>query len=261
MSFVVTIDGPAGAGKSTTARAVAAKLGFLYVDTGALYRAIALKVQRGGVSPDDPAAVERCARETQVALSGSPGEAHVWLDGADVGDAIRTPEVSELASRLAAQSPVRRRLVEIQRVLTERGPLVAEGRDLGTVVYPDAAVKIYLDADLDARARRRARELEQRGIGVPIDDVRAELARRDERDRGRADSPLVVPDGAQVVNTSRMTIEEQIEEVLRAVRAHPAFPGPGAGPSGPGGATGGGASPDRRGSGAAGSPEADPGRG
>lgn len=224
MSFVVTIDGPAGAGKSTTARAVAARLGFLYVDTGALYRAIALKVQRGGVPPDDLAAVERCARETQVALSGSPGEAHVWLDGADVGDAIRTPEVSELASRLAAQSPVRRRLVEIQRVLADRGPLVAEGRDLGTVVYPDAAVKIYLDADLDARARRRARELEQRGIGVAIEDVGAELARRDERDRGRADSPLVVPEGAQVVNTSRMTIEEQIEEVLRAVRAHPDFP-------------------------------------
>ncbi len=235
MSFVVTIDGPAGAGKSTTARAVAARLGFLYVDTGALYRAIALKVQRGGVSPDDLAAVERCARETQVALSGSPDGAHVWLDGADVGDAIRTPEVSELASRLAAQSPVRHRLIEIQRALAERGPLVAEGRDLGTVVYPDAAVKIYLDAELDARARRRADELEQRGIPVPFDDVRAELARRDERDRNRTDSPMVVPQGARVVNTSALSVEEQIEEVLRAVRAHPEFPerapgGPGADP-------------------------------
>ncbi|MGH7729794.1 MAG: (d)CMP kinase, partial [Candidatus Eiseniibacteriota bacterium] len=196
MSFVVTIDGPAGAGKSTTARAVAARLGFLYVDTGALYRALALKVQRGGVAPDDLAAVERCARETQVALSGSPDGTHVWLDGADVGDAIRTPEVSELASRLAAQSPVRRRLVEIQRALAERGPLVAEGRDLGTVVYPDAAVKVYLDADLEARARRRARELEQRGIPVALEDVRAELARRDERDRGRTESPLVIPERA-----------------------------------------------------------------
>ncbi len=248
MSFVVTIDGPAGAGKSTTARAVASRLGFLYVDTGALYRALALKVQRGGVPPDDLAAVERCARETQVALSGSPEESHVWLDGAEVGDAIRTPEVSELASRLAAQSPVRRRLVEIQRVLVERGPLVAEGRDLGTVVYPDAAVKIYLDADLDARARRRARELEQRGIPVPFEDVRTELARRDDRDRGRADSPLMVPDGAQVVNTSSMTIEEQIDEVLHAVRAHPAFPagrsgrGPGE-PGEPGGPLGRGADP------------------
>ena len=234
MSFVVTIDGPAGAGKSTTARAVAARLGFLYVDTGALYRALALKVRRGGISPDDLAAVERCARETQVALSGSPDGAHVWLDGADVGDAIRTPEVSELASRLAAQSPVRRRLAEIQRLLAERGPLVAEGRDLGTVVYPEAAVKIYLDADLDARAHRRALELGQRGIAVSIEDVRTELARRDQRDRGRADSPLVVPEGARVVNTSSMNIADQIEEVLRAVRAHPKFP---AGPGGAGAGT------------------------
>ena len=144
----------------------------------------------------------------------------------------RWPEVSELASRLAAQPAVRRRLAEIQRALGERGPLVAEGRDLGTVVYPDAAVKIYLDADLDARARRRARELEHRGIAVPLEDVRAELARRDERDRSRADSPLVVPDGALVVNTSGLTIEEQVEAVLRAVRAHPRFPATtGAGPA------------------------------
>lgn len=229
MSFVVTIDGPAGAGKSTTARAVAARLGFLYVDTGALYRAIALKVRQGGVPPDDLAAVARCARETQVALSGSPDGAHVWLDGTEVGDAIRTPEVSELASRLAAQSPVRRRLVEIQRALAERGPVVAEGRDLGTVVYPEAEVKIYLDADLDTRARRRAAELAGRGIPVAVDDVREELARRDGRDRGRADSPLLVPDGARVVNTSSLTVEEQTDEVLRAVRAHPAFPAGAAG--------------------------------
>ena len=223
MSFVVTIDGPAGAGKSTTARAVAARLGFLYVDTGALYRALALKVRRGGIPPDDRTAVERCARETQIALSGSADHAHVWLDGADVADAIRTPEVSELASRLAALPPVRQRLVEIQRALTERGPLVAEGRDLGTVVYPEAEVKIYLDADLDTRARRRARDLEALGMLVSVENVREELARRDERDRSRADSPLVVPEGARVVNTSAMGVEEQIDEVLRAVRAHPGF--------------------------------------
>ncbi|MEK7824241.1 MAG: (d)CMP kinase [Candidatus Eisenbacteria bacterium] len=224
MSFVVTIDGPAGAGKSTTARAVASRLGFLYVDTGALYRALALKVRNGGVVADDLAAVERCARETQVALSGSPEHAHVWLDGAEVSEAIRTPEVSELASRLAAQPPVRRRLVEIQRALTERGPLVAEGRDLGTVVFPDAEVKIYLDADLDTRARRRARELVNRGIALALDQVREELARRDDRDRSRADSPLQVPAGARVVNTSTLTIEQQVDEVLRVVREHPACP-------------------------------------
>lgn len=235
MSFVVTLDGPAGAGKSTTARAVATRLGFLYVDTGALYRALALKVRNGGVPADDLAAVERCARETQVGLSGSPEHAHVWLDGAEVSEAIRTPEVSELASRLAAQPPVRRRLIEIQRALPARGPLVAEGRDLGTVVFPDAEVKIYLDADLDTRARRRARELEQRGLAVAPAQVREELARRDARDSGRADSPLQVPEGARVINTSVMSIEGQIEEVLRLVREHPACPAGAAG-----GAVGGG---------------------
>jgi cytidylate kinase len=243
VSFVVTIDGPAGAGKSTTARLAASRLGFLYVDTGALYRALALKVRNGGVPADDQAAVERCARETQVALSGSPEHTHVWLDGAEVSEAIRTPEVSELASRLAAQPGVRRRLVEIQRALAERGPLVAEGRDLGTVVFADAEVKIYLDADLDTRARRRARELEERGLAAPLDRVREELARRDERDRGRADSPLQVPGGARVVDTSGLTIEQQVEEVLRLVRAHPACPtvapaAPGGEPPGPPGGTG-----------------------
>jgi cytidylate kinase len=257
MSFVVTIDGPAGAGKSTTARAVAERLGFLYVDTGALYRALALKVQRGGVPPDDLAAVDRCVRDTRITLSGSPGESHVWLDGAEVGDAIRTPEVSELASRLAAQAAVRRQLVEVQRSLAERGPLVAEGRDLGTVVYPDAAVKIYLDADLEARARRRARDLERLGMAVRVEAVSAELARRDERDRSRAESPLVIPEGARVINTSSLSINEQIEQVLRAVREHPGFPGGpgaargqppprvgGAGAQGPAGGRGPGPAPD-----------------
>jgi cytidylate kinase len=228
MSFVVTIDGPAAAGKSTTARAAAGRLGFLYVDTGALYRAIALKVQQGGVPPDDREAVERVARETHVALSGSPEVPRVWLDGAEVSDEIRTPAVSELSSRLAAQPGVRRRLIEIQRALRDRGPLVGEGRDLGTVVFPDADVKIFLDANLETRARRRFRERERLGLPMTLDDVREELERRDERDRGRAESPLLVPPDAHVLDTSGMGIEEQVEAVMRLVRSHPAFPGQGA---------------------------------
>jgi cytidylate kinase len=224
MSFVVTIDGPAAAGKSTTARAVAQALGFLYVDTGALYRALALKVQNGGISPDDVAAVERCASDSELALSGLADHPRVWLDGVDVSDEIRTPAVSELASRLAAQPAVRRRLVEIQRGLRERGPLVAEGRDLGTVVFPDADVKVYLDADLATRGRRRYRELERRGIPVPLDEVVEELERRDARDRGRKDSPLAIPAGAVVVDTSSLGIDEQVAAVLEAVRAHPSWP-------------------------------------
>jgi cytidylate kinase len=225
MSFVVTIDGPAAAGKSTTARAVAARLGFLYVDTGALYRALALRVQSQGIAPEDLEAVRRCVEDARLELSGSPDHAQVRLDGADVSREIRTPAVSELSSRLATQPAVRRRLVEVQRSLRERGPLVGEGRDLGTVVFPDAEVKIYLDADLDARARRRAHELQERGIASRIEQVREELERRDLRDRTRADSPLRPPEGATLIDTTGLDVESQIDAVLRAVLAHPACPG------------------------------------
>ncbi len=235
MSFVVTIDGPAAAGKSTTARAVARALGFLYVDTGALYRAAALKAWREGVRPDDDAALERCLGATRLSLGGTAEHPEVWLDDAEVSAEIRTPAVSELSSRLAARPVVRRLLVGIQRGLRERGPLVGEGRDLGTVVFPDAEVKIYLDADLDTRARRRHDELTRRGIGIPLDQVRSELERRDERDKTRADSPLRVAEGAAVVDTSGLTIAEQIERVLAVIRAHPAFPGAAAAPGRPGG--------------------------
>lgn len=233
MSFVVTIDGPAAAGKSTTARMVAQALGFLYVDTGALYRAFALKVRDAGVDPDDDAGLEALGASTDVTLSGSPENAHVWLDGREVSDEIRTPAVSELASRLAAQPVVRRRLIETQRALRTLGPLVGEGRDLGSVVFPDAEIKIYLDADPDTRARRRQKELERRGIPVPVEEVRSELIRRDERDRSRSDSPLRVADGAVVLDTSGLGVEDQVARVLTIVRAHPAFPGmPQAGASG-----------------------------
>jgi cytidylate kinase len=221
MRFVVTLDGPGAAGKSTTARAVAERLGFLYLDTGALYRALALKVLQQGIPPDDPAAVERCARDTHLEFSGAPGDSHVRLDGTDVSQAIRTPRVSELASRLAAQPGVRRRLVEIQRELGMEGGIVAEGRDLGTVVFPDAEVKLFLQADLDTRARRRHRELQSRRIPATLDEVREELARRDARDESRADSPLKPAPDAVVIDTSGMDVEAQIEAVLQVARRHP----------------------------------------
>lgn len=224
-SFVITLDGPAAAGKSTTARAVAARLGFLYIDTGALYRALALRVMREGTSPDDPAAVARTIEGARLDLSGSPEHSHVDLDGEDVSLEIRTPAVSELSSRLAAQPAVRGRLIEVQRRLRERGPLVGEGRDLGTVVFPDAEVKIYLDADLATRAARRARELQGRGIAAAVPEVRADLERRDARDRTRADSPLRPPEDAVVIDTGGMDVAAQVEAVLEVVRRHPQFPG------------------------------------
>ena len=224
MSFVVTIDGPSAAGKSTVAREVAGRLGLLYVDTGALYRALALKLQRQGGSPDRQTDVERMIAGTLLDLSGSPEEPHVWLDGEDVSGQIRTPEVSELSSRLAALPLVRRRLVQMQRALRERGPLVGEGRDLGTVVFPDAEVKIYLDADALTRARRRARELEQRGLSVELEQVLAEIERRDERDRTRVDSPLRPAPGAIVIESGGRDVETVVQEVLRVVLARPGCP-------------------------------------
>jgi len=226
MRFVVTIDGPAGAGKSTTARAVAAALDFLYVDTGALYRALALKVLQQGIPPEDDDALERCVRETRLGLSGTPDHPQVRLDGVEVSGEIRSPAVSEMSSRLAARPAVRRQLVEIQRDLGDRGPLVAEGRDLGTVVFPDANVKIYLDADPETRIRRRHQELVRRGLPVQVTDVAEDLKRRDDRDRSRTDSPLVAAGDAVPLNTSGMTVDEQVAAVLALVRAHPRFPRP-----------------------------------
>jgi cytidylate kinase len=221
VNFVATIDGPGAAGKSTTARAVAAALGFVYVDTGALYRALALKALESGVRIEDEAALANMLASTSVGLTGSPRAPIVLLDGGDVTDRIRTPEVSEMSSRLAALPAVRRRLVEAQRALAAMGPLVAEGRDLGTVVFPEAEVKIYLDADIATRARRRARELEDRGIPMSVEQVTEELERRDERDRTRTESPLRPAPDSQVVDTSGLSIDQQVSRVLALLRRHP----------------------------------------
>ena len=223
MSFVVTIDGPAAAGKSTTARAIAQRLGWRYLDTGAFYRALALKMLRtGGV--DDDASATRLATSTHIAFSGDPDHAHIHLDGEDVTGAIRTPEVSEAASYVAAFPGVRQLLVLWQRSLREHEPLVGEGRDLGTVVFPDAEVKLFLDADLKTRAERRHAELRSRGVDRPMDAVREDLRVRDDRDRTRPDSPLRAAPGAVILDTSGMDIERQVEAALAVVRAHPACP-------------------------------------
>ena len=233
MSFVVTIDGPAAAGKSTTARAIAQRLGWRYLDTGAFYRALGLKLlRRGGTLTDADAGA--FARATVIEFSGDPDHPHLVLDGEDVTDAIRTPAASDAASRVAALPAVRRQLVEWQRALRAREPLVGEGRDLGTVVFPDAEVKLYLDADLDTRAQRRLLELRLQGADAALDDVREEMRVRDERDRSRADSPLVAARDAIVLDTTGMGLERQVEAALAIVRAHPAFPARAAGRAGRG---------------------------
>jgi len=194
---VVAIDGPAGAGKSTVARAVAEALGFTYLDTGSMYRAVAL------------AALERGAEPASIAgsLTIEPGE-RVLVDGRDVTDEIRRPAVSEAASRAAADPTVRSAVAAEQRRLLSSGDWVAEGRDIGTVVAPDAELKVFLDADPRERARRRAAEL-----GVDVDTVLAEQTIRDERDRTREHSPLAPADGAVVIDSTDMTLPEVVQRI------------------------------------------------
>jgi CMP/dCMP kinase len=199
---VVAIDGPAGAGKSTVARALAARLGFTYLNTGAMYRAVALAASERGVD----------AGQIAASLTIEPGE-RTLLDGRDVTEEIRMPAVSEAASRAAADPTVRRAVVAKQRDLLSGGDWVAEGRDIGTVVAPDAELKVFLTADPAERARRRAAEL-----GIDPATVLAEQTIRDERDRTRKHSPLAPADGAVEVDTSAMTLDEVVERIADLVR-------------------------------------------
>jgi cytidylate kinase len=199
---VVAIDGPAGAGKSTVARAVAGELGFTYLDTGAMYRSVALAAADLGVEPATIAST----------LKIEPRGERIVVDGRDVTEAIRAPEVSEAASRAAADPEVRKAVVELQRRLLGSGDWVAEGRDIGTVVAPDAEVKVFLTADPEERARRRAAEL-----GVDPARVLAEQAIRDERDRTREHSPLEPADGAVVVDSTHMTLVEVVRRIAELV--------------------------------------------
>jgi len=199
---VVSIDGPAGAGKSTVARAVADALGFTYLDTGAMYRAVAFAAGERGAPPASIAS----------ALKIEPGT-RVVVDGRDVTDEIRTPEVSEAASQAAADPDVRRAVAAEQRRLLAHGDWVAEGRDIGTVVAPDAEVKVYLTASAAERARRRAAEL-----GVDVDTVLAEQTIRDERDRTREHSPLVPAEGSVTVDSTSMTLPEVVDRIVGLVR-------------------------------------------
>jgi len=224
VSFVVAIDGPAAAGKSTTARALAAELGWRFLDTGAFYRALALKARRLRAL-EQPGELPALARASAIEFSGDPAAPRVTLDGEDVSEEIRGPEIGEAASRLAAIGGVREVLVRKQRSMSEHGPLVGEGRDLGTVVFPHADVKLYLDADLPTRGGRRLRELRERGLAVELSDVVRELAARDRRDETREESPLRAAPDAVVLDTTGMDLRQQVAAALDVIRAHPRFPG------------------------------------
>lgn len=221
-TLIVAIDGPAGAGKSTVARTAARELGFTYVDTGAMYRAAALAALEAGEDLDDREALATRAAGLDLEFrSPSPGEAdspRVILDGKDVTERIREPDVTDASSKIAALPPVRRALVQRQRELMARGDCVAEGRDVGTVVAPDADVKVFLTADERERARRRAHDLEGQGLAVDVDDVLRDQRERDERDRERAASPLAPAADATPIDTTGLSAEEVVARVVVLVQ-------------------------------------------
>ena len=216
---VITIDGPAGAGKSTTAREVARRLGFKLVDTGALYRALAWALQQAGVSPDDEAGVGSLLARTTVELTGGVELAggRVLVNGRDVTAEIRTPEIAMLTSTLTALRAVRDKMTPLQRSLADAGGVVLEGRDTGSVVCPDAEVKVYLDADLAERARRRRDELAARGLPADYESVKADVALRDRQDTERELAPLRKPQGAMTVDSTALSPEAVVLRILDAV--------------------------------------------
>ena len=209
----MTIDGPAGAGKSTVARGLARRLGWSLVSTGALYRALAWAVREAGVNVDEPDALQKVLDRTDVTLAGE----RVLVDGRDVTAFIRTPEISELTSVLTKQRAVRDKMTPLQRALAARGGVVLEGRDTGSVVWPEAEVKFYLDADLESRARRRQADLRAQGVDMDLAAVKADVAQRDRQDMGRPLAPLVKPEGAVVLDSTTLTLDDVVEAMARTV--------------------------------------------
>jgi cytidylate kinase len=216
--IVIAIDGPAASGKSTTARLVAERLGYLYIDTGAMYRALALKVLQQRLDPSEEKAVETVVGTTNISLRTVGGRLRTFLDGVDVTKEIRSREVARAASFVSTFRRVREAMVEKQRSYGEDGGVVLEGRDIGTVVFPEAQLKIFLTAGLEERALRRERELVNSGLEVDSDTLRQEIAQRDRMDATRHASPLTKALGAIEIDTSKLTIDEQVDLVVEAAK-------------------------------------------
>jgi cytidylate kinase len=217
--LIIAIDGPAGAGKSTVARSVARRLGYLFINTGAMYRAVAWKALRTGVSLDDRDGVGEVACAAVIELTGDVDSTRVLIDGRDITDEIATPQVGQAASIVSAVSAVRRAMVARQQQMGRDGGVVMEGRDIGTHVFPGAEVKIYLDASSEARAQRRYDEDLALGVAVAsLQKMKEEIEERDYRDKTRADSPLIQAEGAIYIDSSAMTIDEVVERILEIVR-------------------------------------------
>lgn len=218
MSYNLAIDGPAGAGKSTIAKKIAKQLGFIYVDTGAMYRAMGLYILKKGIDPEDNNGIVAALDGADISLEYQNGEQIVLLNGENVNGLIRTPEVSKVASITSANKNVRVRLVEIQKKLAETNNVVMDGRDIGTCVLPNADLKIYLTASTMVRAKRRYDELVEKGQNCDLMEIEKDIAERDHRDMTRAESPLKQADDAILVDSSDLTIDEVVTKICSMIK-------------------------------------------
>ena len=215
MAYSIAIDGPAGAGKSTIAKAAAKRLGFIYVDTGAMYRAMGLYMLREGIDGDDEETQSARCVEAQITICYEDGVQQVYLNGENVNALIRTEEVGKMASAVARNKDVRLQLVYLQRALAERENVIMDGRDIGTYVLPDATCKIYLTASVEERGRRRFLELRAKGIDCDLEEIKADIEARDQQDMNRDFAPLRQAEDAVLLDSSDLGPEEVVEEVLR----------------------------------------------
>lgn len=218
ITMKIAIDGPGGAGKSTLAKALAKKLGFAYVDTGAIYRTVGYAARKKGIAPDDAAAVSAMLKDIKVEAKFEGGRQDMYLDGEFLGDRIREHEISHYASAVSAIPAVREYLFDMQRSIADENNVIMDGRDIGTVILPDAQLKIFLTATAEERAMRRTKELIEKGQAADYDRVLADIKERDERDSSRAIAPLKPADDAVMFNNTRYTPEQSLEELLVIVK-------------------------------------------
>ncbi len=216
--FTIAIDGPSGAGKSTVGKSLAKRLGYIYIDTGAMYRTVALKVKGMVQVLENDSKLFRLVSSLHITFIAKGKEAHVLCNGEDVTEAIRSPEISRLASDISKRKVVREAMVQKQREMGKEGGVVLEGRDIGTVVFPDAEIKFYLDAEAEERGRRRFKELTEKGINVNFSETLEEVMKRDHNDMSRDLSPLKKADDAFFINSTHRSVEEIVEEMVRIVQ-------------------------------------------
>jgi len=217
-NFIVTIDGPAGSGKSTTAREVAIKMNWLLLDTGAMYRAMAIKMLKNNIALNDTFSIEKIADETEISIEQTKKGMKIFLDKEDVSNKIRTPEIDRAVGPVCEVPHVREVLVTLQRKIGNKGNIVAEGRDMGTVVFPHADLKIFLVASLKSRVERRLKDMEKMGLNITKEKLIKDIKKRDQRDSGRIHSPLKKAKDSMELDTTNLSIEQQVDFVIKKIK-------------------------------------------